>query len=124
MYFLNKLFYNSCSDILVSSHKYRDFLKQKIVLLITILHRILLIFGISVGTSMSKQKQKMIFTSPYYLSRVKGYSKLLLCEAPKCTGWIVKNYVTDPQTNRPTKQWTNKNIIFFRMLHVLIFEAK
>ena len=24
----------------------------------------------------------MIFTSPYYLSRVKGYSQLLLCEAP------------------------------------------
>ena len=30
----------------------------------------------------------MIFTPPHYLSRVKGYSPLLLCEAPK---WAVAN---------------------------------
>ena len=28
----------------------------------------------------------MIFTHPHYLSRVKGYSQLLLCEAHKCHG--------------------------------------
>ena len=59
MYFLSKLFYSSCSDIIVSSHKNQNFLKQKNVLLQTKLHRILLISGISVVTLMPNQKRKM-----------------------------------------------------------------
>ena len=29
------------------------------------------------------KKRNMIFAPPHYLSKVKGYSQLLLCEAPK-----------------------------------------
>ena len=34
----------------------------------------------------------MIFAPLYYLSRVKGYSQLLLCEAPKCNGLFHPKY--------------------------------
>ena len=56
--FLSKLFHSLCSDVLVSSYKKHNFLKQIIVLLVTKLHGILLISGISVGTLRPKQKRK------------------------------------------------------------------
>ena len=40
----------------------------------------------------------MIFTPPYYLSRVKGYSQLLLCEAPKPS---ICDKILDPQREIP-----------------------
>ena len=47
------------TGILVYFYKDHDFLKQIIVLLVTKLHGILLISGISVGTLRPKQKRKM-----------------------------------------------------------------
>ena len=91
----HKLFHSLCSYILVNFYKH-DFFKQIIVLFVTKLHRILLISEISVGTLWLKQQRKIKefkkkesgylhdFAPPYYLNRVKVYSKLLLCEAPKC----------------------------------------
>ena len=90
------LFHNLCSDILVYFYIHHDFLKQIIVLFIAKLHRILLNSGKSVETLGPKQKRKikefkkkmiifMIFISLHYPSRVKGYSQLVLCEAPNYT---------------------------------------
>ena len=88
---------------LVHFYKHHDFLIPMIVLFITKLHRILLNSGKSVGTLRPKQKRKMkefkkkrkkviftVFAPPHYLSRVRRYSLLLLCESPKCHVFITR----------------------------------
>jgi len=92
----HKLFHSLCSKTLVYSYKHHNFLKQIIVLFVTKLHRILLNFLEICGNFKAQTKTEdegilkkgkvvifMIFAPPHYLSRVKGYSQLLLCEAPK-----------------------------------------
>ena len=72
---MNKLFQSLCSDILIYNHEHNtnDYPFRK---------KITQCFA-NFWDFCGNFKAKIIFAPPQYLSRVKGYSQLLLCEAPK-----------------------------------------